>query len=153
MIENLLIGIVSGVFSGLIVSFAIWLWGYLRKPPLELIYAGAQRAVLKNNRLRPVVIGGTWELGNGNVLYRPDGFRGGTGGFYIPRLGQFVVGTSHFGPGQTADIAYKYVKPPKDSGARIRLEESNKVEASEVAINPEKYPEWLLARVIQKGAV
>lgn len=153
MIENLLIGILSGVISGLIVSCSIWLLGYLRKPPLELVFAGDQRAVLKNNRLRPVVIGGAWEFENGDVLYRPDGFRGGNGGFYIPRLGQFVVGTSHFGPGQTADVAYKYVKSPRDSDARIRLEESNKVEASEVAINPEKYPEWLLARVILNGAV
>lgn len=152
MLENLAIGVVSGVISGLIVSVALGLWGYFRRPPLELIHVAEQRAVLKNNRYKAVVIGGAWEFDNGNVLYRPDGFRGGEGGFYIPKFGEFVVGTSYFAPGQTADIAYKYVKSEKDSVKRIHLEETNVVEASQVVNNPNEYPEWRLAHVTLKGA-
>ena len=59
MLENLTIGVVSGVISGLIVSFSLWLGSCYRKPRLELIHVAGNRAVLKNNRLRAVVIGGT----------------------------------------------------------------------------------------------
>ncbi|AEG83394.1 hypothetical protein [Corynebacterium ulcerans] len=151
MIENLLIGVVSGVISGFIVAACFWFASYKRKPPLELIHVAENRAVLKNNRLRPVVVGGAWEMGNGNVFYRPDGFRGGDGGFYIPRFGEFIVGTTHFKPGQTADIAYKYVNHEKDPTKRIWLEESNTIDVSEVVIHPKKYPDWKLDRVLLKG--
>lgn len=148
MIENLVIGVISGFISGLMVAFSLWLGSYYRKPRLELIHVAENRAVLKNNRLRAVVIGGAWELGNGNVLFRPDGFRGGEGGFYIPRFGEFTAGTSHFGPGQTADVVYKYVKSAKGSTKVIQVEESNVIEASEVVVNQERYPEWRIERVV-----
>lgn len=151
MIQNFCIGVFSGILSGLLVAFHLWLWGYFRRAPLELFYVAENRAVLKNNRLRPVVVGGAWEFGNGSVFFRPDGFRGGEGGFYIPRLGEFVVGTSYFGAGQTAEVAYKYVRTQKNLGKRIQLEERNVVDASEVAVYPEKYPQWSLLTVTMKG--
>ncbi|MDY2979899.1 MAG: hypothetical protein SOR94_07720 [Lawsonella sp.] len=151
MIGNLVIGVISGVISGLIVSFSLWLWNYWRKPPLELVHITKNRAVLKNNRLRAVVIGGTWEMGNGSVLYRADGFRGGEGGFYIKKFGEFVVGTTYFLPGQTADIVYKYIKNEKDPAKVIQIEHSNVANASEIALNQDQYPAWKVARVTLKG--
>lgn len=151
MFENLIIGVVSGVISGLIVSFSLWLGSYYRKPRLELIHVAENRAVLKNNRLKAVVIGGTWELGNGSVLYRPDGHRGGEGGFYIPRYGEFVVGTRNFLPGQTVDVVYKYVNSKKGPAEITQIEESNVFEASVVAVNQEQYPEWRVDQVLLKG--
>lgn len=151
VIENLVLGIVSGVISGLIVALLFWLHSFLSKPPLELFHVGHERAVLRNNRLRAVVIGGSWELCNGSVLYRPDGFRGGTGGFYIEPLGQIVVGTKNFAPGQTADLAVKYVRQVDDGVERHRLEESCIVEPTEILSHPEKYPDWDLLRVLHKG--
>lgn len=87
MIENLVLGIVSGLISGLIVAFLLWLYSFLSKPQLELFRVVTECATLKNNRLRAVIIGGASEQGNVCVLYRSDGFREGTGGFYIEPLG------------------------------------------------------------------
>ena len=78
MFLNLFTGVVSGIFSGFLVAFAIWTLDTLRKPDLELHYLGSQRAVIKNNRFKAVVIGGAWEFDICEVFYRPDGFRGGT---------------------------------------------------------------------------
>lgn len=151
VIENLVIGVISGVISGLMVAFSLWIGSYYRKPRLELIHVAENRAVLKNNRPKAVAIGGGWELENGNVFFRPDGFRGGEGGFYIPRLGEFVVGTSYFRAGQTADVVYRYVKNVKGSQEVILIEESNIVEASEVVNHPEQYPQWQVGRISLKG--
>lgn len=123
MVENLVLGIVSGLISGFIVAVASWLFSYWHKAPLELIHIAERRAVLRNNRLRPVVIGGAWALGIGDVLFRPDGFRGGKGGFYIAGFGEFIVGTNHIAPGQSAEIVYRHVPVEKNSMKRIRLEE------------------------------
>lgn len=152
MLESLLTGLVSGIISGLIVAALLWLLNHLRKPPLELVHLSEHRALLKNNQLRPVVIGGSWELCNGSVLYRPDGFRGGTGGFYIPRLAEIVVGTRYFAPGQTADIAYRPVKRPRNPDEIIRLEEANIVDVSAIASQPEDFPGWRIERVPLRGA-
>ena len=151
MFLNLFTGVVSGIISGFLVAFAIWTLDNLRKPDLELHYLGSQRAVIKNNRFKAVVIGGAWEFENGEVFYRPDGFRGGTRGFYIPRYGDFIVGTSHFGPGQTADVAYKRVKNTNDFQERVRLEEKFRVEVFDVISKPEKFPGWKLARLAFKA--
>lgn len=151
MLLNLITGVVSGIFSGFLVAIALWAFDNLRKPGLELYYLGSQRAIIKNNRFKAVVIGGAWEFGNGEVFFRPDGFRGGTRGFYIPRYGDFMVGTSHFGPGQTADVAYRRVKNTNDFQERVRLEEKFQVEVSDVFNEPEKFPEWKLARLTFKA--
>ncbi|MDU3164801.1 MAG: hypothetical protein E7K06_03465 [Corynebacterium sp.] len=151
MFVNLITGVVSGIISGFLVAIALWVFENLRKPDIELHYLGSQRAVIKNNRFKAVVIGGAWEFENGEVFYRPDGFRGGTRGFYIPRYGDFIVGTSHFGPGQTADVAYKRVKNTNDFQERVRLEEKFRVEVFDVISKPEKFPGWKLARLAFKA--
>ena len=151
MFVNLITGVVSGIISGFLVAIALWVFEHLRKPDIELHYLGSQRAVIKNNRFKAVVIGGAWEFENGEVFYRPDGFRGGTRGFYIPRYGDFIVGTSHFGPGQTADVAYKRVKNTNDFQERVRLEEKFRVEVFDVISKPEKFPGWKLARLAFKA--
>lgn len=135
------------------VSIALWSFGHWRKPALELVHVSNNRAVLKNNRFRPLIIGGAWELGQGSVFYRPDGFRGGEGGFYIAGLGEFLVGTERFKPGQTANVAFKYVWPTRSGLKRNRLEEKNVVDAGDVAVAPEKHPEWKNVRITLKGAV
>ena len=101
---------VTGIFSGIVVAVALWFFSSSRKPSLELFYVGPLRAVIRNNRFRAVLLAGAWEIENGEVFFRLDGFRGGTGNFYIPRYGEITVGISHFGPGQTANVAYKHVK-------------------------------------------
>ena len=151
MFVNLITGVVSGIISGFLVAIALWVFENLRKPDIELHYLGSQRAVIKNNRFKAVVIGGAWEFENGEVFYRPDGFRGGTRGFYIPRYGDFIVGTLHFGPGQTADVAYKRVKNTNDFQERVRLEEKFRVEVFDVISKPEKFPGWKLARLAFKA--
>ena len=151
MFVNLITGVVSGIISGFLVAIALWVFENLRKPDIELHYLGSQRAVIKNNRFKAVVIGGAWEFENGEVFYRPDGFRGGSRGFYIPRYGDFIVGTSHFGPGQTADVAYKRVKNTNDFQERVRLEEKFRVEVFDVISKPEKFPGWKLARLAFKA--
>lgn len=151
MFVNLITGVVSGIISGFLVAIALWVFDNLRKPDLELHYLGSHRAVIKNNRFKAVVIGGAWELDNGEVFYRPDGFRGGTRGFYIPRYGDFLVGTSHFGPGQTADVAYRPVRNTNDLQERVRLEEKFQVEVPDVVAEPDKFPEWKLARLAFKA--
>ncbi|WP_145915030.1 hypothetical protein [Corynebacterium simulans] len=151
MFVNLITGVVSGIISGFLVAVALWRFDNLRKPDLELHYLGSQRAVIKNNRFKAVVIGGAWEFDNGEVFYRPDGFRGGTRGFYIPRYGDFIVGTSHFGPGQTADVAYTRVRNTNDFQERVRLEEKFQVEVFDVVTEPEKFPDWKLARLAFKA--
>ncbi|MGX4760708.1 hypothetical protein ACWJIK_01080 [Corynebacterium minutissimum] len=151
MLVNLIIGVVSGIISGFLVAIALWTFDNLRKPDLELHYLGPQRVVIKNNRFKAVVIGGAWEFDNGEVFYRPDGFRGGTRGFYIPRYGDFIVGTSHFGPGQTADVAYRRVRNTNDFQERVRLEETFQVEVSDVVLKPQKFPEWRLTRLAFKA--
>lgn len=151
MFVNFITGVVSGIISGFLVAIALWTFDSLRKPDLELHYLGPQRAVIKNNRFKAVVIGGAWAFGNGEVFYRPDGFRGGTRGFYIPRYGDFIVGTSHFGPGQTADVAYTRVRNTSDFQERVWLEENFQVEVPDVVTKPSKFPEWKLARLAFKA--
>ena len=46
---------------------------------------------------------------------------------------------------------YKYVKSEKDTGKVIQIEEGNVVEASDVVVNQDKYPEWRVDRVMLKG--
>lgn len=151
MFVNLITGVVSGIISGFLVAIALWIFHNLRKPDLELCYLGSERAVIKNNRFKAVVIGGAWEFDNGEVFYRPDGFRGDTRGFYIPRYGDFIVGTLHFGPGQTADVAYRRVRNTNDFPERVRLEEKFQVDVSNVVMEPEKFPGWKLTRLTFKA--
>jgi len=57
----------------------------------------------------------------------------------------------NFAPGQTADLAVKYVKQVDDGVEWHRLEESCIVEPTEILSHPEKYPDWDLLRVLHKG--
>ena len=66
-------------------------------------------AELMNFGQRLIVIRGTWRLGEGHLLFRPDGYRGGTSGFYIPAFKSVALGTPYFTPGQIMDITYKQV--------------------------------------------
>lgn len=142
MFLNFLSNVVTGIFSGIVVAVALWFFSTLRKPTLELFYVGPQRAVIRNNRFRAVLLAGAWEIENGEVFFRPDGFRGGTGSFYIPRYGEIIVGTSYFSPGQTANGAYKYVKNTRKVSKRISLEKENNVDVSQVVMSPENFPKW-----------
>lgn len=153
MFSNFLSNMITGIFSGLVVAVALWFFSTLRKPALELFYVGPQRAVVRNNRFRPVLLAGAWEIGNGEVFFRPDGFRGGSGSFYIPRYGELIVGTSSFAPGQTASAAYKHVKSTRNVGKRISLEEENKVDVSQVVISPENFPDWTLIALSFKSGI
>lgn len=66
-------GLVSGVLSGLIVSTVVLLTSYLTKPRFVLRYASFDSVTLRHNRMWPVVIGGTWEFGEGaNLFCTPD---------------------------------------------------------------------------------
>lgn len=143
----------AGVVSGIVVAIALWFFRVWRKPALELFHVGPQRAVIRNNRFRAVLLAGAWEFGNGEVFFRPDGFRGGNGSFYIPRYGEIIVGTSYFAPGQTADAAYKHVKNTRKISKRISLEEENKVDVSQVVVSPEQFPEWKLITLSFKSGI
>lgn len=153
MFLNFLSNVVTGIFSGIVVAVALWFFSSLRKPTLELFYVGPQRAVIRNNRFRAVLLAGAWEIGNGEVFFRPDGFRGGNGSFYIPRYGEIIVGTSYFAPGQTADAAYKHVKNTRKVSKQISLEEENKVDVSQVVVSPEQFPKWKLITLSFKSGM
>lgn len=147
MSESLFVGIISGITSSIIVSLLLWMARHHRRPPVDLIHVAANRAMIRNNRCRPIIIGGAWELGNGNVLYRPDGFRGGAAGFYISGYSRFEVGTSRFNVGQTADICFKRVRVRDAFRRRSELEQDNIIDVSTFVVNPKAHPEWKTARV------
>ncbi|KAB1550739.1 hypothetical protein [Corynebacterium sp. 321] len=142
MNEALILGIISGVISGFLVSFSLWFADYLRRPPVELIYSGENRATLRNNRFRPVVVGGSWRPCGGSAIRRADGYRGGEGGFYIPRLGRTYVATEQFHPGETATVMYKYVRTKKDQRSILTIEKKNIMDVADAIGNPDQYPEW-----------
>lgn len=102
-------GIVSGVISGLIVSAVVLLTSYLAKSRFELRYASPDAVTLRNNRIWPVVIGGTWEFGEGSHLFCTPDNRAAVNGILIGGFSETNlrnVGTAR--PiGAAIDVSYK----------------------------------------------
>ena len=101
------IGIISGIISGLIVSVVLWVWDVRRRDALEMVFVAPDRAFLRNNRLRAVVVGGSWELEKGQVIFRGDDFRGEGHGLVIGRFETLPVRTHMLQPGQPAFVSVK----------------------------------------------
>ncbi|WP_220184603.1 hypothetical protein, partial [Corynebacterium sanguinis] len=101
------VGIISGVISGFIVSGVLWFWSVKQRDPLEMIFVAPNRAFLRNNRLRTVVVGGSWELEKGAVIYRGDDFRGEDHGLVVARFEALPVRTHMLQPGQSATVSVK----------------------------------------------
>lgn len=100
-------GIISGVISGLIVSGVLWLWNVSQRDSLELRFVAPGRAFLRNNRLRTVVVGGSWGLEKGQVIFRGDDFRGGGHGLVVGRFETLPVRTQMIQPGQPVMVSIK----------------------------------------------
>ncbi|MEJ4095737.1 hypothetical protein V5S56_04450 [Corynebacterium propinquum] len=153
MIEGLVVGVVSGVISGVLVALFLAALKLLRHDRLELIHVSPERAELINFGWRPVVIGGTWRPGEGELLFRPDGYRGGTSGFYIPAFKSITLGTAYFTPGQIMDITYKQVWwtiGKRGEARRAGLENLNCDPAKYVA-GGELPKGWKLKQVLYQG--
>ncbi|WP_288866119.1 hypothetical protein [uncultured Corynebacterium sp.] len=103
----MLVGIVSGIISGFIVSGVLWVWNVLRRDPLELRFVAPNRAFLRNNRLRTMVVGGSWEIEKGATIYRGDDFRGEDHGLVIQPFETLPVRTHMLQPGQPTMVALK----------------------------------------------
>lgn len=102
-------GLVSGVLSGLIVSTVVLLTSYLTKPRFVLRYASSDSVTLRHNRMWPVVIGGTWEFGEGaNLFCTPDN-RAAANGILIGGFSETNLrNTGTPRPiGAVIDVAYK----------------------------------------------
>ena len=100
-------GIISGIISGLIVSGVLWVWDVRRWDALEMVFVAPDRAFLRNNRLRTVVVGGSWELEKGQVIFRGDDFRGEGHGLVVGRFETLPVRTRMLQPGQPAFVSVK----------------------------------------------
>lgn len=103
----MLVGIVSGIISGFIVSVVLWGWNVLRRDSLELRFVAPNRAFLRNNRLRTVVIGGSWEIEKGATIYRGDDFCGEDHGLVIQPFETLPVRTHMLQPGQPTMVSVK----------------------------------------------
>lgn len=105
----MLVGIVSGIISGLIVAASLSALSYLKRPRLELRFASPDAVTVHNNRLWPIVIGGTYEFGNrSNILCTPDN-RGGFSGILIRGLSETNLRNTHPPApiGSVIDLTYK----------------------------------------------
>lgn len=67
-------GIISGIIFGLIVLGVLWVWDVRRCDALEMAFVAPDRTFLKNNRLRTIVVGGSWEFQKGQAIFRSDDF-------------------------------------------------------------------------------
>lgn len=84
----MLTGIVSGIIAGIIVSFVSVFWSLIRSPKFELRYASSNTVTLHHNRIRSVVIGGSYQFGNRSGLLCTTDNRAGTSGILIPGLSE-----------------------------------------------------------------
>lgn len=105
--ENLLVGVLSGVISGIIVAIFLWAWETLRRDSLELVFVAPERAFLRNNRCRTAVVGGSWELEKGPVIFRGDDFRGEEYGLVVNPFKTLAVRTRLLQPGQPTFVTVK----------------------------------------------
>lgn len=104
-------GSVAGLISGLLVSVTLWLINHFNKPKFEYFHTGDNTGHFYYNRLRPIIIGGSFVICHGSAFYERSP-RGGDGGFYLGPKGDQVFSTgSSTGaivPGQLIDFTYRY---------------------------------------------
>lgn len=128
------IGIISGIISGLIVSGVLGVWDVRRRDALEMVFVAPNRAFLRNSRLRTVVVGGSWELEKGQVIFRGDDFRGEGHGSVIGRFEAFPVRTHMLQPGQPAIVSVKRL-PLRFK----RLRETEQLKWEQVKLDPPQF--------------
>lgn len=108
---DILSGSVAGLISGLLVSVTLWLINHFNKRKFEYFHAGGNTGHFYYNRLRPIIIGGSFVICHGPALYERSP-RGGDGGFYLGPNGDQVFSTGSstgaIGPGQSIDFTYRY---------------------------------------------
>lgn len=108
---DILSGSVAGLISGLLVSVTLWLINHFNKPKFAYFHVGDSTGHFYYNRLRPIIIGGSFVICHGPALYERSP-RGGDGGFYLGPNGDQVFSTCSttgaIGPGQIIDFTYRY---------------------------------------------
>lgn len=144
------VGIISGIISGLIVTAGLWLLDYLKRPRFILSYVSDNRAVMRYKGFRPVIIGGSFILHEGSVLYRPDGFRGGDTGLYVKPFSDTIFHTENFTAGQTVHITYRYFGwwPKPRQSKILHAENTYDLHPCDHFGNEDKYPGWKSAYLV-----
>jgi hypothetical protein len=108
---NIVSGSVAGVVSGLIISATLWFINHFNRPKFEFFHVGGNAGHFYYNRLRPIIIGGSFVICHGPALYERNS-RGGDGGFYLGPKGTQVFSTGFtqgfISPGEAIDFTYRY---------------------------------------------
>lgn len=162
---NIIGSTVSGVVAGLIVSFTLWSISHFSKPKFEFFDIGSGGGHLHYNRLRPIVIGGSYVSCHGPAMSERTP-RGAYGGFYMGPKQDRVFSTSHFPgpglpPGEIVSFTYRYAPlkavlfrnsrhelPEIDPIALSSLQSGHPVE--ELRISPKQAKRWRIANVTIK---
>lgn len=114
LVSDIVSGVASGTFAGLIISGTLWFINHFSKPKFEYFDIGNGLGHFFYNRYLPIVVGGSFVLGHGPAM-TDQTRRAGTGGFYMGPKHDEVFSTSssaepHFGlsPGESIEISYRY---------------------------------------------
>ncbi|OKX85537.1 hypothetical protein AKL15_11775 [Corynebacterium glutamicum] len=93
VVANTVAGVVGGVASGLIIAITLWWINHLNRPKFQYFDIGNGLGHFHYNRYRPVIVGGTFELGHGPAMIEQN-MRAGMGGFYMAPMSNQVFSTS-----------------------------------------------------------
>ena len=102
-------GTISGILSGLIVAGTIKVISSAMTDTFSFSHVGNEKSVLSYRGSRPIVIGGSFLLGEGPVLTTADGRRAGQSGIVVRPRSLTVFDTGRVQPGEPFDFTYRKV--------------------------------------------